>query len=118
VNDKLAIFIVGDSESLSRQLQILLFDKGYRWLSYNQKYFNIHSVVNSSAEYPACISTHENKILGCHNLSNFKNHDRFNGYIYFDANTQWDQILQFIDNNFQIKIEDPNIYFKGIGYKI
>lgn len=114
--NKLAVFIIGDSESLCRELQNLLFNMGYHWLGIGNKYFDAVSNIGQVYNNPACISIHNDKALGCQRLFYYKNNIDFKGVSYFDARTEWDKILKFLDNN--AEIENPNIYFKGIGYKI
>lgn len=117
MKQKQVIFIIKDSNELSEKIQLFLFENGYEWNNSENKVFNKNPIISYGDE-TACIcigdkSSPEKTMCYAH-IKLFQTSSEYKDFLFFDVESQWDQILQFFDK----EIEIPNIYFKGRGYKI
>ena len=109
---KKAVFLIGDDKELSAKLQKLLIDKGYAWGLSGKEIIRIGEQDKETCIYCSSDSDH----LYHRTLDTYKRNEngQFNNFKFFDCATQFDDVLEFLG----LKLEKPNIYFKGRGYKI
>jgi hypothetical protein len=114
---KRSIFIIGDSIEFNNKVQKFLFENGYKWheLDIDNNYKNSAISISKSGD-PGCLTTNANFQMGYDNFSYYNDHkdNVYKNYKWFNKDDDWNKVLEY----FEVEIENPNIYFRGQGYKI